>query len=244
MTKIFEKLPNAGKDSGGAEARELVIPARVRPSLPEIVEDKLLSLNRRIELLLVQGAGRVVEFAGTQTGHNTSRLVLEFAKLIARRLNKRVLLVTAGPLPYMRAGGNGNGSVKESWESVIREGHPIDDYIHPLEEGMSLWFSQMSASPATLPSIINDPRFDSLMYSLRNRFDVVVIDSPPLSESSCAARLSSVSDGVVLIVEAGKTRWQVIKSQMQEIRANNGTVLGAVLNNRRYYIPEFIYKRL
>jgi len=239
---MSEVVQNPSPERGDAPARALTVRHRERPGLPETVEDKLLSLNRRIELLLVQRAGRVVQFAGTQAGPDTSRLVFEFARLMAGRLNKRVLLVTAGPFRY--ANSNGNDWAKENWEPVIQGGHPIDDHVHAVEEGSNLWFTQISASPGALPAMISDPRFDSLMYSLRSLFDMIVIDSPPLSESSCAARISSVSDGVVLIVEAGKTRWQVIKSQMQEIRANNGTILGAILNNRRFYIPEFIYKRL
>jgi len=242
MTKILEALQNTRENRGDTVVKSLAIPIQIRPSLPDVFEDKLLSLNRRIELLLAQRAGRVVQFAATQAGENTSRLVFEFAKLIASRLNKRVLLVTAETFPYTRAGGN--GSIKQSWEAVIQEGQSIEDHVHLVEEGLNLWFSQMSPSSAALPSIISDPRFDTHMYSLRTQFDLVVVDSPPLSESSCAARLSTFSDGVVLIVEAGKTRWQVVKNQMQEIRVNNGTILGAILNNRRYYIPEFVYKRL
>jgi Mrp family chromosome partitioning ATPase len=73
---------------------------------------------------------------------------------------------------------------------------------------------------------------------------MVLVDCPSMGESTIAARIASISDGVVLIVDAGKTRWQVIKNQIREIQANRGSVLGVVLNKRKFYIPEFIYKRL
>jgi len=45
-------------------------------------------------------------------------------------------------------------------------------------------------------------------------------------------------------VEAGKVREHSIKNQIREIERDKGTILGVVLNKRRYPIPDFIYKRL
>jgi Mrp family chromosome partitioning ATPase len=51
-------------------------------------------------------------------------------------------------------------------------------------------------------------------------------------------------DGSVLVVDAGDTRWQVVRHAADQFAAQDGTVLGVVLNNRRYYIPNFIYRKL
>ena len=241
MTKIYEALQIAGKERGGTENKGLIIPARVRLSLPEAIEDKLLSLNRRIELLLELRQGRIVEFTGAQAGHDASRLAFEFAKLTARRLNRRVLLLVAGPFPFVRTSLPVSGG--STWEDAIQGGRPIDEYIQPIgDTGVSV--SQMSPSPLALSSVMAKPGFDIIMSSLRSRFDLILLDAPPLCESSSASRLASMADGVILVVEAGKTRWQVIKHQIEQVTANKGQVLGVILNKRRYYIPDFIYKRL
>ena len=51
-------------------------------------------------------------------------------------------------------------------------------------------------------------------------------------------------DGVVLVLEAEKTRWQVADKARESIENHGGKVLGVVLNKRRYYIPDFIYSRI
>ena len=51
-------------------------------------------------------------------------------------------------------------------------------------------------------------------------------------------------DGVVLVIEAGKTREQVAVRAKKELEEAGGKVLGVVLNKRKYHIPEWIYKRL
>ena len=56
--------------------------------------------------------------------------------------------------------------------------------------------------------------------------------------------LVSQVDGVILVVEAEKTRWQVALSAKEKIIKSGGTILGTVFNKRKYYIPEYIYKYL
>jgi Mrp family chromosome partitioning ATPase len=51
-------------------------------------------------------------------------------------------------------------------------------------------------------------------------------------------------DGVVLVVEAEKTRWQVVENLKEKIQNVGGNIIGVVFNKRRFYIPEALYKRL
>jgi hypothetical protein len=211
--------------------------------LPEPLQDKIFALHRRIALLLERRQGSVVQFASAQREREGSKIVLELAKLTAQRLDRKVLLFAIGPVPYALPNGTGQPPSDESWESSVRSGILIEEQIHTIE-GTSLSFCQIGSSAETLPAILDNPRFDAFINLLRSRFDMVLVDCPSMAESTIAARIASISDGVVLIVDAGKTRWQVIKNQIREIQANRGSVLGVVLNKRKFYIPEFIYKRL
>ena len=51
-------------------------------------------------------------------------------------------------------------------------------------------------------------------------------------------------DGVVLIVEAERTRWPVVQHAKEEFERRDATVLGVFLNRRRRYIPSAVYKLL
>ena len=51
-------------------------------------------------------------------------------------------------------------------------------------------------------------------------------------------------DGVVLVLESGKTRQQVSLEAKKQLEEAGGTILGVVLNKRKYYIPDWIYRRL
>jgi Mrp family chromosome partitioning ATPase len=52
------------------------------------------------------------------------------------------------------------------------------------------------------------------------------------------------ADGVMLIIESGKTRKQVALKAKQELENAGAKVLGVILNRRKQYIPGWIYKRL
>ena len=79
---------------------------------------------------------------------------------------------------------------------------------------------------------------------MRNRFDYIIVDAPPLGLFTESMFLSSKVDAVMLVAQAGKTpRWamQKVKMQIEEVGAK---ILGVVLNKRRFHIPDWLYKRL
>jgi Mrp family chromosome partitioning ATPase len=51
-------------------------------------------------------------------------------------------------------------------------------------------------------------------------------------------------DGVIVVVEAGKTSRQVARAAKQAIELAGARILGVVLNKRHYFIPGWLYKHL
>ncbi len=95
------------------------------------------------------------------------------------------------------------------------------------------------------PSILFESKsLDAHIENMKKQAEWVLFDSPPINLFNDSIALAPRVDGVVMVVEAEKTRWEVAQSAKQRIESGNGKILGIVLNKRRYYIPEFIYKRL
>lgn len=95
------------------------------------------------------------------------------------------------------------------------------------------------------PSILFESKsLDAHIEKMKKQADWVLFDSPPINSFNDSIALAHRVDGVVMVVEAEKTRWEVAQSAKQRVESGNGKILGIVLNKRRYYIPEFIYKRL
>ena len=77
---------------------------------------------------------------------------------------------------------------------------------------------------------------------LRKEFDFVLIDTAAMSVSNDAISLGSFSDGVVMVLKANASRRETARQAIQDLQGGNARVLGAVLNQRTFPIPDTIYK--
>jgi Mrp family chromosome partitioning ATPase len=65
---------------------------------------------------------------------------------------------------------------------------------------------------------------------VRERFDMVIFDTPPSMTVTDAIVLSSIVDGVILTIKSGTTVKNTVKRCISQIQNNKGEVLGAVVN--------------
>ncbi len=84
----------------------------------------------------------------------------------------------------------------------------------------------------------------SRLAELDSRFRFVLIDLPPIIDYPDAAVMARGLDGVVLVVEAERTRWQVAREAKARLESAGLRLLGVVLNKRPRYIPEWLYRLL
>ena len=85
------------------------------------------------------------------------------------------------------------------------------------------------------------PRF---VTEAHRSYDVIVVDAPPVFSAPETPPLTSMVDGVVVVLKCGKTKREIVQRSLTMINQFSGNILGVVLNRKKYYIPEFIYKRL
>ena len=102
----------------------------------------------------------------------------------------------------------------------------------------------MPASASNRGVLVDSPYTEKQLDLLRKNFDLILVDTAAANESSDSIALPRKVDGVVMIVEAEKTRWQVARDVKEGIEKQGGRILGVVLNGRRHHIPERIYYRL
>lgn len=92
--------------------------------------------------------------------------------------------------------------------------------------------------------VLSHERARGLAAELTQRFDYVIFDSGAVLGYAETSMLASTVDGVVLVVRANKTKREVLAKAEKLVRFSGGTVIGTVLNRRRYPIPDPLYKRL
>lgn len=79
---------------------------------------------------------------------------------------------------------------------------------------------------------------------MKGQADWVLFNSPPINLFNEAIIFASRVDGVVMVIQAEKTRWEVAQRAKQRIESSNRNIIGVVLNKRRFHIPGWLYRRL
>jgi len=89
-------------------------------------------------------------------------------------------------------------------------------------------------------TILSSRMLPDLFQYLQKRFQVILLDSSPILEYSDFKAFAPFINGVVLIIEADKTHWQMIRKAQRSIEEAEVPFLGFVLNKKRRYIPQFL----
>jgi succinoglycan biosynthesis transport protein ExoP len=104
--------------------------------------------------------------------------------------------------------------------------------------------------PPNPTEMLGSQRMDALIQRLEEIADVVIIDSPPVLAAADAAVLSQHVNGVVLIIEAGRTRRDATRHAVDRLRHVGANILGVVLNRvsgrdaaYNYYYSHYTYTR-
>jgi len=95
--------------------------------------------------------------------------------------------------------------------------------------------------------ILHSPQLEATMESLRSRYDLIMMDGPPLVPVADASALVPLSDGVLFVVMAGKTPKPHLERARELCLGMGGNILGLVVGNAReaapdYYNPRYYYE--
>lgn len=108
----------------------------------------------------------------------------------------------------------------------------------------NLWYVTRNRSSARSKQVGTGVHWLSCLAELRKEFEYVVIEGPAAGISSEAAILGQLTDGLILVLGAHSTRKAAAQKIKQTLQGAQSRILGTVLSERRFPIPESIYNRL
>lgn len=85
--------------------------------------------------------------------------------------------------------------------------------------------------PPNPSELLSSNAMKSLIGKLREDFDIILLDSPPVGVVTDAAILSTIVDGTILVVSSGKIEIEAVQRAKELLQKVNANILGAVLNN-------------
>jgi capsular exopolysaccharide synthesis family protein len=191
-------------------------------------------LRARIEHSAGETPVRSLVMTSSLPQEGKSTIIANLAVVLAQS-GKRVILVDANlrqPILH-KSFKHPNPETGLSTVLAQPEGTRIADYLLATQvDGLSLLpAGKDSTNPADL---IGSQRMQDVCQQLTTLADIVLIDSPPMLSAIDAALLARISDGTVLVVQAGATHADELSQAKTQLDKFGVRLLGAVING----VPE------
>ena len=186
--------------------------------MEEKQRDEIMKFVQQVFLMPRAEAPRTVVFTGTESGNGCSWICCRAAEILASQVRAPICVVDAN----LRSLG-------------LHHFFGVENH-HGLSDGRTkvrIESVALSGDPMRLR-----------LTELRQYFEYVLVDAPPLTVGSEAMRLGRSTEGVILVLKANASRRDSVRKAVQDLQNAGVRVLGAVLNQRTYPIPEAIYTRL
>ena len=120
---------------------------------------------------------------------------------------------------------------------------PDEAIIHTTIPGIDIIPS--GPVPPNPSEMVGSQSMSKLLETLRDRYDRIILDSPPLTAVTDAVILSRLVDGVLLVIRANETHREIIKNGIGLLLNANARILGAILNGvtmgRDSYYYQYYY---
>jgi polysaccharide biosynthesis transport protein len=173
-----------------------------------------------------QGLPQIMLITSAQAAEGKTTTSLAIATGFAR-MGRKVLLIDADmrrPSLHSRM----NVSNKRGLSTLLTSTDSL--------ESMTLASSQANLGvlpagpiPPSPTELLSTARMEELLQGAAQRYDVVVVDSPPILGLADAPLMSALVDGVIIVVEADRSRRGALKSALRRLRTMRPVLLGAVL---------------
>jgi polysaccharide biosynthesis transport protein len=204
-------------------------------------------LRTNLQFAAVDRAPKIVLVTSALPGEGKSSVAGNLA-LALSQVGGRVCLVD-GDLRRPSVADYFNLVGEAGVSTVIVGRASVDDVLQPVNHGLAVITS--GAIPPNPTELLTAPAFAQMLGELRDRFDTIIVDAPPVLPAADAAVLAAAVDGVIFVIRAGRTGRQQVERALSALEQVNARMLGAVLNavgsagqgKRRYgYSSDYTYR--
>jgi receptor protein-tyrosine kinase len=247
MSRNFELMTQLELQAGVVDkpkpdAADCVVARQVVPILSSYAGsasgEEMLRLIQRIFLSANGNAPRQVVLCGVDGKNSSSSVCAMAGRTLAANSSRPVCLVDANVRSPRLSGLFG-----------IEGTNPFSCPSGPLRDqcvkiGSNLWLAGPNILADNSRVLLPPDQLKERLAQLRETFEYMLIDAPGTSVCGDAQLLGLVADATILVIEANSTRRLTARKAKETLEAAGARLLGTILHNRSFPIPEGLYKRL
>lgn len=252
MSRAFDALKKStngapAKTNGSATATvDPVIPAGPAHRAPDINLDLSPDLEEKYQRLrgnLLTGPNKdrlkTLLIVGSVPGEGATTTATLLASVLAAGSRSRVLLIDANlRTPSLAELFNLTGDGRGLTDLLIKDSG-LDEFVRPTPHHNL--FVLCGGRPLRSPAyLFAESGMDRVLSMVRESYDLAILDGAPLRDFSDSTFLAPKVDGTILVVEAEKTSSDTAEASRRQLERSGARMLGAVLNKRRSYMPDWV----
>lgn len=209
------------------------------------IAEAFRSLRTNIQFSNIENRIRSIAVTSSIPGEGKSTVAFNLAASLAQT-GKKVLLIDCdlrNPSIYKKTDLQNTVGLT----NIIVQCMHYRDVLQRQDSAENLDIITSGPIPPNPSELLESAKMKELMETLAQEYDMIVIDSPPISLVTDAAILSTLVGGVVLVCEAGKTKTEVLRKSIDALNKVNANILGVVMNKvkleyKSYYKSYYYYK--
>ncbi|OME80791.1 capsular biosynthesis protein [Paenibacillus sp. FSL A5-0031] len=184
-------------------------------------------LRTNIEFSTINQKLQIIMVTSSKPSEGKSTTCANMAVAFAQA-NKKVLLIDADlrkPSQHHIFGKSNRSGLTTALLNQLK----LEDIIQ-FTNTENLSIIQAGPTPPNPSELLSSEQMAELLKTARERYDVVIIDTPPIMSVTDAQIVATQSDGVVLVIDSGKVKKDVAlkaKASLEHVKAN---LIGVVLN--------------
>lgn len=191
-------------------------------------------------LASVAGLPRSILVTSAQEGEGKS-LTLHALALALGKLGKRVLVIDADmrrPVQHSLFRLAPTRGISEALTGQAK----VDEVI--LETGVAgVSLLPCGAIPPNPAELLSTPALDALLGAVRERYDTVLVDAPPILGLPDSPLLAAKMQVAILVVEWGRNHHGGLRVAVERLRRAGGSIVGAVLTKQQGRGYDYDYHR-
>jgi succinoglycan biosynthesis transport protein ExoP len=230
----------------GEAVRAAEVAAGPRPS-PElivfhepwsVVTEAFRSLRTSVLFSTPEAPPKVLLVTSAGMGEGKTIISTNLAATLAES-GSRVLLID-GDMRHPSCHPNLGVDNERGLSSFLTGQLALEEVMHALEQPR-LWFVAAGPTPPNPAELLGSARMRDAIASLREQFDFIIVDSPPVIPVTDGVVLSREVDGVVLVVKGHDTPREMVRRARDSLQLANAHILGVVINNVDFGWGDFFH---
>ncbi len=200
--------------------------------------EAIRSLRTSLLTSSAQQAPKAILVSSPSLGEGKTTVALNLASVLAQ--HGKTCLIEGDlrhPMIESALGLNPRAGVGE----VLAGTATLSDALLPATAVPGLFVLPLKDLPGSPADLLASDRMGEVMNGVREQFDHVVIDSPPMLSFSDARSLASLSDAVILVSRYGFTTRRAIARSAELLTGVQAPVIGVVINDMDVSSPDYHY---